>query len=66
MYVIYLYNILVIIENLLQYIRNNPFDILDYRNTIDIYPDPLCLYNRVLDSMLKAFLYSNNFSIKNI
>jgi hypothetical protein len=56
-YVIYLYNILVIIENLLQYIKNDPFD---------IYPDPLYLYNRVLDNILKVFLCSNSFSIKNI
>jgi hypothetical protein len=44
-YIIYLYNILVIIENLLQYIGGDPPDILDHRNTIDIYPDPLRPYN---------------------
>jgi hypothetical protein len=66
MYVISLYSILVIIENLLRYIRGDPLNILDYRNTIDIYPDPLCLYSRVFDNILKAFLYSNSFSIKNM
>jgi hypothetical protein len=65
-YVIYLYNILVVIENLLQYIKSDPLDILDYRNTIDIYPDPLYLYSRVLNNILEAFLCSNSFSIKNI
>jgi hypothetical protein len=65
-YVICLYNILVIIKNLLRYIKSNPPDILDYRNTIDIYPDLLRPYNRVLDNILKALLRSNNFSIKNI
>jgi hypothetical protein len=54
-YVIYLYNILVVIENLLRYIKSDPPDILDYRNTIDIYPDPLYLYNRVFDNILKTF-----------
>jgi hypothetical protein len=44
-YVICLYSILVVIENLLQYIRNDPPNILDHRNTINIYLDPLYLYN---------------------
>jgi hypothetical protein len=65
-YITCLYNILVVIKSLLRYIRNNPSNILNHRSTIDIYPDPLCLYSRVLDSMLKAFLCSNSFSIKNI
>jgi hypothetical protein len=65
-YVIYLYSILIIIENLLRYIKSDPPDILDHRNTIDIYPDPLYSYNRVFDNILKTFLYSNSFSIKNI
>jgi hypothetical protein len=63
-YVICLYNILVVIESLLRYIKNNPPDVLDHRNIINIYPDPLYPYNRVLGSILKVFLYSNSFSIK--
>jgi hypothetical protein len=53
-------------ESLLQYIRSDPPDILDYRNTIDIYLDLLYPYNRVFDNILKAFLRSNSFSVKNI
>jgi hypothetical protein len=56
----------VVIKNLLRYIRSDPPDILDPRNTIDIYPDILRLYNQVLNNILKAFLYSNSFNIKNI
>jgi hypothetical protein len=44
-YVMYLYNILVIMESLLRYIGSDPPNILDHRSTIDIYPDLLCLYN---------------------
>jgi hypothetical protein len=66
MYVICLYNILVVVENLLRYIGSDPPNIPDYRNLIYIYPDPLCPYNQVLNSMLKAFLCSNSFSVKNI
>jgi hypothetical protein len=66
MYVICLYSILVVVENLLRYIKSDPLDILDHRNTIDIYPDLLRLYNRVLDNILKVFPCSNSFSIKNI
>jgi hypothetical protein len=65
-YIICLYSILVVVESLLRYIGGDPPNILDHRNTIDIYPDPLCLYNRVLDNILKIFLYSNSFSIKDI
>jgi hypothetical protein len=53
-------------ENLLQYIGGDPLNILDHRNIINKYPDVLHPYNRVFDSILKAFPYSNNFSIKNI
>jgi hypothetical protein len=44
-YVICLYSILAIIENLLQYIGGDPLDALDYRNAIDIYLDPLRSYS---------------------
>jgi hypothetical protein len=53
-------------KNLLQYIRSDPPNILDHRSTIDIYPDPLRPYNRVLDNILKVFLCPDSFSIKNI
>jgi hypothetical protein len=66
MYVICLYSILVVVENLLRYIGGDPPDILDHRNIIDIYLDPLRLYSQVLDNMLKAFLCSNSFSVKNM
>jgi hypothetical protein len=65
-YIICLYSILVVIKNLLQYIKGDPPNILDHRNTIDIYLYPLRSYNQVLDNILKAFLYSNSFSVKNI
>jgi hypothetical protein len=53
-------------ESLLQYIRSDPPDILDHRNTIDIYLDLLRPYNRVFNNILKVFLCSNSFSIKDI
>jgi hypothetical protein len=53
-------------ENLLRYIKSDPPDILDHRNTIDIYLDLLYSYNRVFDSIFKVFLCSNRFSIKDI
>jgi hypothetical protein len=65
-YVMCLHSILAVIESLLQYIRGDPPNILDYRSIINIYPDPLYPYSRVLNNILKAFLCSNSFSIKNI
>jgi hypothetical protein len=48
-YVMYLYNILAVIESLLRYIGSDPPNILDYWNTIDIYLDPLYCYEHARD-----------------
>jgi hypothetical protein len=61
-----LYSILVVIESLLRYIRGDPPNTLDHRSIIDIYPDPLRPYSRVLNNMLKAFPCSNSFSVKDM
>jgi hypothetical protein len=45
MYVMCLYSILVIIENLLRYIRSDPPNILDHRSIINTYLDLLRPYN---------------------
>jgi hypothetical protein len=65
-YIMCLHSILAVVESLLRYIRGDPLDILDHRSIINIYPDPLYPYSRVLDNIFKAFLRSNSFSIKNI
>jgi hypothetical protein len=48
MYVICLYSILVVIKSLLQCIRNDPPDILDHRNIVDIYLDLFVTIRRSL------------------